>query len=258
MLLRRIGNKSKIAKEIQKYFPYHECYCETHFGAGGMFFNKPVAKYNYLNDIDKDVHNLFLQVMTNKEELYKWIEAIPYHKETWNWLKELQPENDLIRAVKFIIFSNYGYMGKPETLRFGLNNAKKMLLENIDKTFNFLCKSEIQFNCVDFRDFIKQLPLRSNRDNCDIDKTFWYSDPPYCGTGNNYSQSSTKQDFIDLIECLQATGCKFAISEFDNEFVINQAKERKLNINIIGERQNLKNRRTEILITNYNNHPTLF
>ena len=35
------------------------------------------------------------------------------------------------------------------------------------------------------------------------------------------------------------------MSEFDNEFIMQQAKERKLNI-YIGERQNLKNRRTEI------------
>ena len=41
------------------------------------------------------------------------------------------------------------------------------------------------------------------------------------------------------------------MSEFDNEFILQQAKERGLNVIIIGERQNLKNRRTEILITNY-------
>ncbi len=48
------------------------------------------------------------------------------------------------------------------------------------------------------------------------------------------------------------------MSEFDNEFILNQAKERNLNVIIIGERQNLKNRRTEILVTNYKKEPTLF
>jgi len=50
MILRRLGNKSKIAHEIQKYFPAHEIYIEPFFGAGGMFFNKPKAKYNIIND----------------------------------------------------------------------------------------------------------------------------------------------------------------------------------------------------------------
>ena len=68
-------------------------------------------------------------------------------------------------------------------------------------------------------------------------------------TTDTYSHSFTEQDSIDLFNSLQETGCKFAMSEFDNEFIMQQAKERKLNI-YIGERQNLKNRRTEILITN--------
>lgn len=83
--------------------------------------------------------------------------------------------------------------------------------------------------------------------------TFIYSDSPYIDTDDNYSHSFTENDCIDLFNCLQETGCKFAMSEFDNEFILNQAKERNLNVIIIGERQNLKNRRTEILITNYKN-----
>ena len=69
MILRRIGNKSKLAKEIQKHFPKHDIYIEPFFGAGGMFFNKPKAKYNFLNDIDADVFNLFQVVSLRKQEL---------------------------------------------------------------------------------------------------------------------------------------------------------------------------------------------
>ena len=53
--MRRLGNKTKIAQDIQKYFPKHNLYVEPFFGAGGMFFNKPKAKYNVLNDLDVDV-----------------------------------------------------------------------------------------------------------------------------------------------------------------------------------------------------------
>ena len=48
------------------------------------------------------------------------------------------------------------------------------------------------------------------------------------------------------------------MSEFDNEFILNQAKKRGLNVIVIGERKNLKNRRTEILITNYEKQKSLF
>ena len=85
----------------------------------------------------------------------------------------------------------------------------------------------------------------------DEEQTFIYSDPPYLETGDNYSNSFKESDSSDLFDSLQKTGCKFAYSEFDHPFIIQQAKERNLNVHIIGERQNLKNRRIEILVTNY-------
>jgi DNA adenine methylase len=48
------------------------------------------------------------------------------------------------------------------------------------------------------------------------------------------------------------------MSEFDHPFILEQAKQRNLNVITIGERQNLKNRRTEILITNYQKNKNLF
>ena len=75
MILRRLGNKSKIAKEIQKHFQKHDIYIEPFFGAGGMYFNKPKANYNIVNDIDGDVFNLFQVVMNKKTGIRGFIFA---------------------------------------------------------------------------------------------------------------------------------------------------------------------------------------
>ena len=40
--------------------------------------------------------------------------------------------------------------------------------------------------------------------------------------------------------------------------ILDQAKQRNLNVIILGERRNLGNRRTEILITNYETEKSLF
>ena len=56
MILKRLGNKTKIAMDIQKHFPQHSIYIEPFFGAGGIFFNKPKAKYNVVNDF---IYHLF-------------------------------------------------------------------------------------------------------------------------------------------------------------------------------------------------------
>lgn len=257
MILRRLGNKQAIAQDIIKYFPEHKIYVEPFFGAGGMFFNKPKVHHNVLNDLDSDVYNLFQMVTTRKQELKEAFKIMPIHSDLLEYWKENKEEEPIGKALRFIFLSSYVYLGTSGTL--SLNAKKNEYPHKFDVNLDF-CHDKLfgcQFANFDFRKFISSVSfINDGRD--ERGKTLFYADPPYLGTANNYSNSFTEQDSIDLFDCLQATGCKFAMSEFDNEFILNQAKERGLNVIIIGERKNLKNRRTEILITNYEKQKGLF
>ena len=263
MILRRLGNKKKIASEIQKHFPPHKIYIEPFFGAGGMFFNKPKAKYNILNDLDSDVFNLFQVVINKKEELEKAFYMMPIHSDLLNYWKKNLEVDPIKKALRFLMMSNFTLYGKQDTIAFSARTEhKKQFFNKIDITFKFL--SDIKFLNKDFRKFFNSISfvdIDFGKPSGERDYTFIYADSPYLNTVDTYSDSDawTELDCIDLLNALQATKCKFAMSEFNNEFILNQAKERGLNVIIIGERQNLKNRRTEILITNYeNNQLTMF
>jgi DNA adenine methylase len=251
MILRRLGNKKKIAKKIQSYFPKHKIYIEPFFGAGGMFFNKPKAKYNIVNDLDSDVFNLFQVVMNQKEELEKAFYMMPIHSDLLEYWKKNQETEPIKKALRFLFLSNLTFMGSGEGMRFTTANSKGIFFKNIDKTFELI--NDVQFNNICFSNFLKSYQLRGEKDN---NKTFIYCDPPYLNTTDNYSNSFTESDSLELFETLQDTGCKWAMSEFNHPFILEQAKQRGLNIIEIGERQNLKNRRTEILVTNYQNRQT--
>ena len=254
MILRRLGNKKKIAKEIQKYFPEHKIYIEPFFGAGGMFFNKPKAKYNIVNDLDSDVFNLFQVVMNQKEELEKAFYLMPIHSDLLEYWKQNKETDPIKKALRFLFLSNFTYMGKMDCLRIGARagSNKNLFFENIKETLSLLF--EVQFLNKDFRKFLTSIRWDDRGTKGETNQTFIYSDPPYLQTDNNYSNSFKESDSFELFEALEKTGCKFAYSEFNNPFIIQQAKERNLNVHIIGERQNLKNRRTEILVTNYENN----
>lgn len=101
----------------------------------------------------------------------------------------------------------------------------------------------------DFRELLKNL----NFPHGDLDKVncFIYADPPYIGTNDTFEHSFTEQDTTDLFEILTGIGIRFMISEFDTPFVLGLADKHKLNVITLGERTNLMNRRTEILVTNY-------
>lgn len=257
MILTRLGNKTRIADKIYCHFPPHETYIEMFFGAGGMFFNKPRAKYNIVNDLDSEVFNLWQVVKFQPDALKKEMELLPWHQTVWDTYKKtyLNESDNVLRAALFLMYSNFGYMGKPNTMRVGPNNnTKKLITENIEATMKVI--QNVVFLNDDFRDVLGRISLPD--DKKDKDKIFVYCDPPYLDTDNNYQSGFTKDDTADLFKILVNSGLKFALSEFDHDFIIGQAEQYKLNVKIIGDRINLKNVRTEILVTNYQTQNTLF
>lgn len=252
MILRRLGNKSAIADKIIPYFPAHKIYIEPFFGAGGMFFNKHKAQHNFLNDLDSDVFNLFQVVSNQKDEFIELFELMPIHNDLFDYWMTNQETEPIRRAIRFIMLSNFSLYGKMDTLRFGLVKPKEQVFKYFDKTFEYI--KNAQFTNCDFRKMFSSISLQPE----DLQQTLIYCDPPYLQTTDNYSHSFTESDSNDLFDFLTESGCKWAMSEFDHPFILQQAKERKLNVHIIGERQTLKNRRTEILVTNYLSAPTLF
>lgn len=255
MILRRLGNKKKIAKKIQAYFPPHKIYIEPFFGSGGMFFNKPKAKYNIVNDLDSDVFNLFMVVMNRKEELLEAFKMMPIHQDLLKyWMKNKETE-PIRKALRFLFLSNCTYLGKGDCIVYkASSNEKDILYSNIEMVKKML--NNVKFNNIDFANFLLKISfpkLDFGKPSKQKEQAFIYCDPPYLQTTDNYSNSFTEEDAERLFNSLEKTGCKFAYSEFDHPFIIEQANQRGLNVIEIGERQNLKNRRTEILVTNYSN-----
>lgn len=231
--------------EIQKHFPKHDIYIEPFFGAGGMFFNKPKAKHNFLNDIDADVFNLFQVLKDSKEEFIDLFDKMPIHNDLFDWWiknDEIKPVN---KAIRFVMLSNFSLYGAGNTLRLGCDKPKEMLLKNIEKTFDYM--RNVQFTNCDFRKMFKSISLKETEKA----NVLIYADPPYLETTDNYSHSFTEQDCSDLLDAMIASQCMFAYSEFDHPFLLKQIEERNLNKIIIGERRTIKSRRCEILISNF-------
>jgi DNA adenine methylase len=134
-------------------------------------------------------------------------------------------------------------------------NEKKQFLSNI----NFLSE-KLKNARICNKDVFKFLADVAFREDRDKQKALIYCDPPYIGTDQaNYATDKWCADSLNrLITELIKMGIRFAISEFESDETINLIQRHGLNKIIIGDRCNLKNRKTEILITNYRNQSTLF
>lgn len=250
MIYRR-GNKRRIAKHIISLFPAHEHYIEPFFGAGGIFFNKQKAKYNFLNDNDDEVYTFF-KVVSNKDlksDLIDKIQDLIYHQSLFNFYKKTKFEDDINKAIRFLYLSFFSLYAGYETFRSVLITRNE-IIKIIENIFDFI-KDNCFFYCLDFRKFLEIDNFsRSN-------KKFIYADPPYLNT-ERYKTNFKLEDFKDLVNILIDKKTLFAISEFENELVLDYVKSKNLNVIKLLERQNVKNRKTEILITNYKINNSLF
>ena len=152
MAISRIGSKSRIADKITPHFPEHSTYVELFFGAGGLFFNKKRAKYNILNDLDDDVFNYWQVLQNNKDELLDMLEMMPISETLMKYWSKNKESDPIKKALRFLFLSNFGLMGKPETLRFEPSNQKKVIIEKALRDI-----SNCQFMCADFRAALAKL-----------------------------------------------------------------------------------------------------
>ena len=86
MLVRWVGGKSLLANQIIGIFPPHKRYIEPFFGGGWVFFKKPIADVNIINDINGDLINLYRVVRDRPQEMARLIHYTPKHEDEFNRL----------------------------------------------------------------------------------------------------------------------------------------------------------------------------
>jgi DNA adenine methylase len=251
MLLSRLGNKKKVAKKLYQYFPPHRLRITLFFGAGGMFFNTPRSKFNVINDLDDDVTNLFLVVSSSPDELIEALTYTPISSSLLkHWRKEI-PADPVLKAVRFLLLSNFTYLGKGDSIRFGVGDSKEKVIARIKQTHLNLGDAKIMNE--DFRNVIRKISFYPTV--LKKEEAFVYLDPVYLGTEHYYRVPKwTEEDTYDCFEIMSNEGIKAAMSEFDHPFILKEAKRRGFTVIPICNRRNIKNYKNEVLVINYEPH----
>lgn len=121
-LMRWTGGKWRLASRIVAMMPPHEIYVETHAGAASVFFHKPPVAHEVLNDLNREVVNLY-QVLRDPElaeELQRQIVLTPFSRE--EFLDAYLPEEDPVRNARKLIvraWMSHGGAGASRNCRSG-------------------------------------------------------------------------------------------------------------------------------------------
>lgn len=165
----RIGGKTKLVPFLLSILPKHSTYVEAFVGGGSLFFAKPLAERNVINDLDTDIVNMYEDIRD--------ISSIPFSFNETNMSKEVF--NTLLATTQFAsteerLFRNL-YLTKNS-----FSGSRKCYGENNrDEPLTYLKRNLLHFqhklkntniHNADYQEIIKEY---------DSPTTLFYLDPPY-------------------------------------------------------------------------------
>lgn len=265
------GGKQRLAPDIIAMMPPHKIYVEPFFGGGAVFFRKPKAGIEVINDHNNDLINFYSCVQNNFEELQHLIqqtlhsETMYYHaKDIWNGRVGA---NDIERAWAIWLITNGSYAGSMHGGWKWCNGTTgghtgTFIKGKREEFTEQLCQrlDNVQISCRD------ALRVIQDRDSPD---TLFYLDPPYPGCVQQHYAGYTIEDLEELLILLQAIKGKFILSNYWSELLKKYMeennwlfKEIEVDLKITnlgrGSRKRETQYRTEVLIYNYIIQPGLF
>ena len=233
--------------------PEHETYCEVFAGAAWVMFKKPqeISKVEIINDINRDLTNLYQVVKYHLEEFIKTFKWMLIARDEYEKLKEVAPETltDVQRAVRFYYLLRLGFGAKIDNFSFTpcttRNPRINLLRIEEDLSEAHLRLSKVYVENLNYDAFIKRY---------DRPHTFFYIDPPYRNCESDYGKNVfCKADFIKLRDILADIKGKFLLSLNDTPEIREIFKQ--FDISEVSTRYSvtIKNNKkiTELLIKNY-------
>jgi DNA adenine methylase len=264
-ILKYPGSKNRIADKIISLFPddYRKMtYIEPFFGSGTVFFRKAPSVVETINDLDRDVYNLFLQIRNNSEELARLIEGTPWSRQDYEDAYS-KTNSDTENARRFLVRFWFA-IGAKSYCRTGWRHNIK------GNNGNIAAFGQLPF-------LIKQASYRlrpktgnvvqiENRDafflieKYNRKEVLMYLDPPYVfSTRKNrriYTHEMSDEDHMRLCALVNESSAKIILSGYQNDIYENHLKRfKKAEIQTHDEKGN---KRMEVIWTNFNTTGNLF
>ena len=198
----RVGGKFYSRKYFINYFPIDiDTYIEPFLGAGSMFFyNGKKAKREIINDLDKDIYNIFLGVKSTPDFNERVNRNVS--KEYWNSIKNSDNPIHIFERTKNSYFGiGTAFFHYPTAIgRTGITRT------NFNDYYDRL--KDVEIYNRNFKDMINEYG--------NLEKAFWYLDPPYSNTlGKKYYKynSITPLEVFDLVKQIKG---RFILSYNDS------------------------------------------
>ena len=205
-----LGGKSRLADQIIERMPAHQTYCEVFAGAAWVLFKKPPAKVEIINDINRELTNLYRCVKHHLGELVAQFRWMLVSRDDFDAFLQMPPDSltDIQRAARFFYLAKTSFGARINKPTFGIaaTGAPRLNLLRIEEE---LSDAHVRLARV----FVENKPYDQVIQRFDKPGTLFYVDPPYWGNEKDYGEGLfSRDDFGRLAGLLGACKGKFILS----------------------------------------------
>lgn len=243
----RMGGKSQLRKTIISMIPEHICYVELFFGAGWVYFGKETSKVEVINDIDRELINLFKMIKYHAPEIERMLEYEFSGRDMFEEYKNCTVEylTEIHRAVRFLYLITQSFAGKGDCYGYRTSSRPR---SQIYKDVLVDLKERLR------NTYVENLSFEKIIDKYDREYSFFFADPPYFETTGYGNEFGEKEHLLLRDKLINLKG-KFLLTINDHEVVREwykgfNIKEVKVNYSISKEAKGRKDYK-ELIITNY-------
>lgn len=205
-----LGGKSRLADTIIDRMPPHTAYCEVFAGGAWVLFKKPESRVEILNDVNRELVNLYRVVKHHLHALVEQFRWMLVGRDEFDRFLRTPAETltDVQRAARFYYLSKMAFGARVSKPTFGIaaTGAPRLNLLRIEED---LSEAHLRLSRV----FIECKPYAEVIQRFDKAGTLFYLDPPYWGCEGDYGPGIFgRDDFSRLAELLQTIRGKFLLS----------------------------------------------
>lgn len=244
----RVGGKSKLRKTILGMIPEHTCYIELFFGAGWVYFGKEPSKIEVVNDIDKELINLFRTIKYHAPEIDRLLEYEFSGRDIFEEYKNctLEYMTEIHRAIRFLYLITQSFGGKGNNYGYGTTTKPGQQIFYND----MLLKLRERLKNT----YVENLSFEKIIDKYDREHSFFFCDPPYietCGYVNKFKE----EEHGILADKLKSLKGKFLLTINDHPLSKELYKDfnmKEVQVNYsVSKEVKARGKYNELIITNY-------
>lgn len=233
--------------------PEHRIYCEPFFGGGALFFAKPKAEVEVINDANGEVVNFFKVLKTKFSALQKEVQATLHSRELYRRALDIYNNpsayTDVQRAWALWTATNQGFAGMIGSWGFGKTNSKEKAVAAKREAFIEAYENRLRTVQVENNDALKVMARCNEKD------AFIYCDPPYIGSDQGHYEGYTETQYEELLKALSKTKANFLLSSYPSKILSKYIRKNgwktKRVEKYVAVTKLTDKRKTEMLIYNY-------